>query len=112
MLSDIDCAHNQITILPLLNDFLLDINLENNPIYDVLYHGPFTKIREIKRNVSKLVSFYHLYYHLKFKEKFRHWLYEKVRLPKIQEKYSPEKVWEILKDIDDEDELERAIDQM
>jgi hypothetical protein len=37
-----------------------------------------------------------------------------VRLPKIQEKYSPENVLKILNNIDEEDEegFERAIDQM
>ena len=43
---------------------------------------------------------------LKYKTKFRDWLWLKVRLPAAERKYHPDKLNELLKEVDDADEEE------
>jgi hypothetical protein len=44
-----------------------------------------------------------LYYSLKFKNKFRYWLWEKVREKKIKKQFHPNMLSEFLKDNDIDD---------
>ena len=44
-----------------------------------------------------------LFWSLKYKTKFRDWLWEKVRLPKIEKQYHPDNLKELLLDINDDD---------
>jgi hypothetical protein len=46
-----------------------------------------------------------LYYCLKFKKRFRHWLWVKIREPKIRERYSHDYLVEHLHEDTDLDEL-------
>ena len=41
---------------------------------------------------------------LKYKKQFHDWLWIKVKLPKIQSKYHPDKLFELLKNVDENDE--------
>ena len=72
--------------------------------YPILSYNP--DMNTIKQNIKILNRFRFLYYSLKFKNKFRHWLWQKVREPKIQKQYHPSRLLELLKDkdIDDIDE--------
>ena len=46
-------------------------------------------IKQINTYNSFHHLYFHLYYSLKFKNQFRNWLWEKVRKPKIEQKYHP-----------------------
>jgi len=54
----------------------------------------------------------HLIHSLKYKKQFRHLLWVKVRLPKIQDKYHPDNLKELLGNVSDDDEagFDKAID--
>ena len=76
------------------NDY--DSDGEINPqYYDDEYY-----INTIKQNLKILNKFRFLYYSLKFKNKFRYWLWKKVREPKIQKQFHPSRLLELLKDHD------------
>jgi Leucine-rich repeat (LRR) protein len=109
-----------VPVLPRLRWFVCETNSIislpkeiNDTKYDI-YNTP-TFIR-IELNIKKQIinRFRHLYYSLKYKEKFRGILWEKVRLPKIEKKYSPENIAELLKDVDDNDQegFERALESL
>jgi hypothetical protein len=51
---------------------------------------------------------------LKYKETFREILWEKVRLPKIKEKYSPENIAVLLQSVEEDDEegFEGVLEEM
>ena len=50
---------------------------------------------------------------LKYKKQFHNWLWIKVRLPMIQSKYHPDKLFELLKNVEenDDDTLYDAIEK-
>lgn len=113
----INCSFTNIRItslpvLPRLRWFVCETNSIislpkeiNDIIYDI-YNTP-TFIR-IELNIKKQIinRFRHLYYSLKFKNEFRGILWEKVRLPKIKEKYSPENIAELLQSVAEDDGIE------
>ena len=61
------------------------------------------------QNLHKLNNFRYLYYSLKLKQKFRDWLWIKVREPKIKEQYSVSNLLKLLQGKKDE-ELEGLLD--
>jgi len=86
----LDCSHNQLTWLPPLNNKLIFINIYANNIYN-------------NKNIIKILrNFRYTYYCLKFKKHFKRWLWEKVREPKIMEKFHPSHLTNLL----DTDDLE------
>ena len=78
---------------------------DNNLIYKEL------KIECINNTNKILNNFKYLFYSIKFKKAFRKWLYEKVRLPKIEEAFSPINIMKALElvDINDIDEIDKII---
>ena len=104
------CTGNKLESMPLLNDKLEILYFANNPIYDVVSFK-ITEIVNIKKNIQTLYQFKHLFYSLKFKNKFRDWLWVKVREPKIQEYYSPANLVKLLSgiDADDFEQLDNAL---
>lgn len=96
------CTGNKLKSMPLLNDKLEILYFANNPIYDVVAFK-ITNIVHIKKNVQTLHKFKYLFYLLKFKNKFRDWLWVKVREPKIKEYYSPANLLKLLSGIDEDD---------
>ncbi len=48
--------------------------------------------------MNKLHKFRNLYYSLKFKKQFRKWLWERVRLPKIEAHYHPDNLINMLQE--------------
>jgi Leucine-rich repeat (LRR) protein len=93
------CRCNHLTSLPYLNE-KLKISCENNPM---IITGKTRS--EFKKNIEKFNNFRHLYYSLKFKNKFRHWLWSKVREPKAMKKYHPDYLLENLYEDTDLDEV-------
>jgi hypothetical protein len=81
-----NCENNDITYFPSLNIKLEYLSFSNNPIYSTLYNNYFNVI---KINIETLIRFRHLYYYLKFKNRFKKWLWERVREPIIIQKYHP-----------------------
>lgn len=133
------CSENFLTALPDLNNSKIYVlYCDYNPIYEVLdhvmrrdddddedyqqYNGDIFGNNMLKEgtqhNVQVINSFRKLYYSLKFKNVI-HKLVMKVRLPKIQEKYSPENISKLLLrnnitlcDEDDFDHFERLLEEM
>ena len=120
----LECGHNKLTYLPELNNITY-IAIIGNPIYDYIcslemiendydsdgeiipqYYNDEFYINTIKQNLKILNKFRFLYYSLKFKNKFRDWLWKKVREPKIQKQFHPSRLLQLLKyhDINDIDE--------
>jgi hypothetical protein len=64
------------------------------------YH--FNPVWKIRKQIN---SFRYLYYSLKFKRQFKNWLWEKVRKPKIEQKFHPTYLIENLKEDRDLDEF-------
>ena len=52
----------------------------------------------VKKNIKIIYNFCYLFYSLKFKHQFRKWLWERVRLPKIEKFYHPDNLIGYLKD--------------
>lgn len=104
-LKTLHCSHNQLTDLPILNTSLKQIVFGNNVIYDVINSDDIHIIKIILQKLHKFKNFYYL---LRLKQKFRNWLWERVREPKAMNKYSPEALINLLDSttiIDDDDHL-------
>ena len=87
------CCRNEITELPPLNNKLEVLHCYDNKI--------FHKKQKYNKNIIKtLLNFRFTFYCLKLKNKFKKWLWEKVREPKIMQKFHPDHLNE-LKDTDD-----------
>ena len=107
-LKRLDCEHNLLTDLPYLNNITV-LNCSDNP----MPHLPAlnTKLKYINcdllcsssifsNKIDILIKFRFTFYCLKLKNKFKKWLWEKVREPKIMAKFHPDHLNE-LKDTDD-----------
>jgi Leucine-rich repeat (LRR) protein len=55
------------------------------------------RLIRVRLNLEKLNRFRKLYYTLKYKDRFRHWLWIKVRLPRIERTHHPDRLQEALK---------------
>lgn len=104
------CYSNKLTCLPFLPPEIVELCVTCNPIEDLMMDivknhinkkKMFTK--QIVNIVNILFQFKYLYYSLKYKSRFRHWLWIKVREPKIREYYSPVNLEKILSGIDNDD---------
>jgi hypothetical protein len=101
-LETLNCSDNQFIYLH-LNENLETLDYAYNPIYEIIGDDD---IDTIKQKIRVLNQFRHLYYSLKFKKQFRHWLWVRVREPKIRMKYHPDYLLKSLCDKDtDFDEL-------
>jgi len=111
-----------LPVLPRLRWFVCETNSIislpeeiNNIIYDIYNTPTFIRI-ELNDKKTQIKRFRSLYYHLKFKKVFRELLW-KIRVPKIQEKYSPENISKMLNGLDlsnedDFDRFETLLDEM
>lgn len=104
-LKGLDCGSNQLTSLPDLPESLEWFNFHNNPIYSIVFHK---NIEIIKLNIKKLNNFRALYYALRFRNRFRRWLWEGVRKPKIDAYYHPANLVKRL--LEEDGDLDRALD--
>jgi len=105
----LNCINNNLIRLPLIHDNLDDFHYYNNPIFDIINSY---NLDVIINKVQKLYNFRRLFYMLKYKNKFRNWLWVRVREPKIQKMYSPENLNLLLDnmvDVDDEEEFQNKI---
>jgi hypothetical protein len=72
----------------------------NNPISEII-NAENTKEKTIK--IQILNTFRNLYYSLKYKKQFLHWLWVKIREPKIMQRYHPSYLIENLQEDTDLD---------
>jgi hypothetical protein len=102
-LQTLECSNNLLYILPILHDKLDDIQYNNNPICDAIWQ--YSSMTIIKREVNTLHNFRYLYNILKlrnssiFKTKFRKWLWEYIRNPKLKLLYCPGNIFRIINEI-------------
>ena len=95
----LDCKDNQLTMLPPLNNKLKYLSCYDNYFYNENNEKYKYDVHNI--NIIKtLRNFSFTFYCLKLKNKFKRWLWEKVREPKIMAKFHPDHLNE-LKDTDD-----------
>ncbi len=90
-LNDLICCNNQISYIPVMN--LKILYCENNPIYDL-----------IENSIDKLKilnKFKELFYMLKCKKRLRNFYYDKVIRPRIELKYHPDKLIELIEGQED-----------
>ncbi len=102
------CDNNQLTSLPMLNEKLEVLNCFCNPIYDIINadsnsDSDSDSLQVIRERVNILNNFRNLYYALKFKKTFRKLLWEKIREPKIMDKYHPNNLCKMLNEETDLD---------
>jgi Leucine-rich repeat (LRR) protein len=113
-LKRLDCEHNLLTDLPYLNNITV-LNCSDNP----MPHLPAlnTKLTHINCDllccstifsdkINILMNFRFTFYCLKFKNKFKRWLWEKVREPKVMAKFHPNH----LTNLEETDDLEVFLD--
>ena len=74
------------------------LEYHNNFIYEIVKNDD---INIIKNKLKKLYNFKYLFYCLKYKNKFRNWLWIKIREPKIKKQYHPNNLLILLNEIDD-----------
>jgi Leucine-rich repeat (LRR) protein len=113
------CIGSNLSELPILNENLKRFDFSETPICDIIfnitindenetYYGEdgtengtlvySLSINITKEKIKRINKFRFLYYSLKFKQKFRDWLWKKVREPQILQHYHPSKLLELLKD--------------
>jgi hypothetical protein len=97
----LNCDSNNIKYLPNLSHSLFTLYFKYNPIDDILKTFVF-KIGGLTlgKKIKILNSFRYTYYCLRFKTQFKKWLWEKVREPKIMQKFHPDHL-NTLKETDD-----------
>jgi Leucine-rich repeat (LRR) protein len=90
------CSHNKLTSMPLLPESLNGFAYYFNPIWEnqrqiIDSPDPYDQASVLItiEKINTYNSFRYLYYSLKFKNQLRNWLWEKVRNPKIEQKYHP-----------------------
>lgn len=105
----LNCLNNKIVYLPDLPLELQSVCCLYNPLRNII---ELYNLQELKAQIIVLNRVRHLIHSLKCKKQLRKWLWMKVRLPKIQDKYHPDNLKELLDTIndDDEDGFNTAID--
>jgi Leucine-rich repeat (LRR) protein len=93
------CHGNHLTELPQFNEELRSIYCTSNPFYVLNPRNETLDVMRIKTNT--LVLFRELYYAIKFKRKFRRWLWELVREPKISRRFHPNNLVKCIEENDD-----------
>ena len=101
----LSCPGNQLWIIPNIPNKCYYYEFSNNPIYDVISEGTTFGNRElILKNIGILnkfrKSYIRLQYALQFKKQFRHWLWVRVKEPKIQKDFHPDNLLNLKEDDD------------
>ena len=113
--NELMCNHNKLVSMPEIKSYdmwYLCFNCEVHGFFicnEESYHVK-REIKEIIKKINLVNKFKSTYYHLLCKKQLRKWLWEYVREPKIKELYHPNKLNELLEDID-ENNLEKVLDE-
>ena len=89
------------------------ICFDETPIYDFIFDFPDNRmdyIETCRHRLQVFNRFRELFYHLKFKQRFRDWLWKKVRLPKIERMNHPDRLRDALESADPEDDLVNVVE--
>ena len=111
-LQKLNCSDNLLTMLPQINEELIGINCYSNDLYGyptkpnhVNCQIPeYYRISYSKKIYKILYNFRFTFYTIKLKSKFKKWLWERVREPKIMAKFHPDHL-NSLKETDDLEEF-------
>lgn len=106
------CFANELTSLPELNPSLHRLSCIDNLLPPILNYDGFlgeNKRHELNHIIRVLNHFKELFWCLKYKQKFRDWLWKKIRLPKIEKEYHPDKLRELLCEMDENEELDHVL---
>jgi Leucine-rich repeat (LRR) protein len=96
----LNCYNNRLISLPTLPEALNELFYHLNPVHEIVDSD---SLFQIKQNIQILNKFTDLYYSLRYKQRFRKWLWEKVREPQIKKIYNPIYLHEHLQEEDDLD---------
>ena len=110
----LDCNHNKLICLPELNNNLQYLYCNNNLFTKIISIQPGMLTQDEKNKINNVFQCLHrfklLFWSLKYKAQFRHWLWVRVRLPKIEMLYHPSKLNELLNASDmSEEELDSVL---
>jgi hypothetical protein len=102
-LEELNIDYNYLTTLPTLPLNMNRIGIQNTYIWgfiatEEMENSEYIDADEVNHRVETLNRFRYSYFLLKLKPRFRKWLWERVREPKIQAKYHPRYLMENLQD--------------
>jgi hypothetical protein len=103
----INCGNNCIQVLPEIPNTVGYFQCNDNPIYDVI--GNSDENDKIIDNANIIHNFRFTYYIIKLKSKFKKWLWEYVRQPKIKKLFSPENLLSQLSQSQDNGDLDSLL---
>ena len=116
------CSENNLSYLPPPPESMISLICRDNPIHSVICRNlnDYNNFQEIKRGLQILDNAKELCHLLKvkhyafaFKRQFRQWLWERVREPKIIEKYNPTNLFVgLIEEEDDDTTLEKILDNI
>jgi hypothetical protein len=124
----LNCSNNDLTELPPFPPNIQEVYCFQNRLSGILPELPLSLsiirfdskdncfiyrnqfISHIRSVHEKLRKFRFLFYCLRFKTRFRDWLWDKIRRPKIEAQYHPSRVAELLENGVDLEDLEVALD--
>lgn len=104
------CIHNPLIVMPEIKSIKINYLAFASEVNGYLNSDEISEIMMTVRNINIINNFKSTYYHLLCKSKLRKILWEKVREPKIKEMYHPDKLIELIKDVDAE-HLEEVLDK-
>lgn len=109
-LNYLECWINELTRLPLIPRTLTFLVCGCNLLPEWYEQEWETDIKVYVNKIITIQKFINLFYILKYKTQFRHWLWAKVREPKIKAKYHPDNLIKMLEEngemeIDELDEM-------
>lgn len=107
------CRNNLLTFLPNLhaNIRIRRFFYDENPVEEI-YRSETVQwpMDYLPLKIRIINRFRYIYYSTKLKQRFRDWLWVKVREPKIKDKYSPNNLIERISGIEDEDQFHNTLD--
>jgi len=89
-----------------LNDKLEYFCCENNPISNIIEYTD--DILTVRHQVKTMYKFKYTFYTLKYKERFRTWMWNTIE-KNAMNKYSPDKLNDLIDGIEDEEVLEEVL---
>lgn len=104
-LTKLYCSYNCLFILPELPRNIYELRINDNPL--IYKDNTIECIRYTNRIIAKCK---YTFYCLKYKNKFRDWLWVKIRKPKIEAQYHPSRVFALLEQGVDIFELDTFLD--
>jgi hypothetical protein len=100
----LNCYNNvNLTCLPIYPN-LLEIHYSNTPIYSYILSLDINDT-----DIMTIMRLRKTYYYNKFGNRFRDYLWDKVRRPKAEEKYHPNNLLKLLESCGEEDDLDEIL---